>query len=587
MKQLRNTKQYLLPERKPIMQQGKYDIYPAFRLHDGLICSGFESLADEMLKHKIVILDGYVGVFFEELRQIFQVIFIEKGISVCWRNIDLALKTEAQIDDLTAPFTGGDDPVFGSCTTLDLIDFFDIQKLKQIDLDPDFDVNIIYGTGAYLAGKKGLLMYFDMPKNELQFRARAGSICNLGVKSPADIKSMYKRFYFVDWIVLNRHKQKILPEIEIIADTQRSGEVNWAFAQHIRQGLHAMSRSCFRVRPWFEPGVWGGNWIRENIDGLNSDVPNYAWSFEMIVPENGIVFESSCLLLEISFDFLMFQEARAVLGDAWKTYGVEFPIRFDFLDTFDGGDLSVQCHPDLEYIKKHFNESITQEECYYIIDCKPGSVVYLGFNEDIDPKAFKRALDDSFTNAESLEIEKYVRKITVSKHDFFLIPPGTIHGSGKDNMVLEISSTPYIYTFKMYDWLRPDLDGKPRPLNIERGMENLRFDRKGPYVQEQLISKPVLLDSAEGYEIYHLPTHPEQLYDVHRLYLKSKVKLDTNDKALVMNLVEGSYIILEFENGYRQIFNYAETFVVAAEAGLFSIINETDTGSIVVMAFVK
>lgn len=583
----RNTGQYLLPVTKESSRAEKYDIYPTFNAGADKFFTGFDLLAKRLKEYQVIIIDGYNGVFFDHFRRNLEKCLKNFGYSTSWTETTLFLKSPDVIKSMTSPFLGGSDPLFGTRCTLDLKDFFCMDQLRSCKLDKEKDIQVIIGPGASLSGHSGLIIYIDIPKNEIQFRARAGTVSSLGAPGITDPQALYKCFYFVEWIVLNKHKEKLLPAADIYIDGQRPDDPVWTDAEVVRNALHTMSRNALRARPWFEPGPWGGTWIKDHVTGLNKNVPNYAWSFELITPENGLILESSSVLLEVSFDCLMFLEAESVLGDCFQRFGCEFPIRFDFLDTFNGGNLSIQCHPGSEYICRHFGETLPQEETYYILDSKEDSAVFLGFRDDVNPEKFRQELEISFNEKREICPEKYIQKIPSKKHDLFLIPSGTIHGSGKNNLVLEISSTPYIFTFKLYDWLRPGLTGELRPLNIARGMENIFFDRCGKYVSDKLVSKPVLKDSGEDWQLFHLPTHETHLYDIMRFHFKKSIDVLTHNKCLIMNLVEGDVVEVETENGFLQKFCYAETFIIPAAAGRITVTNTSKNEAVLIYAFVK
>jgi mannose-6-phosphate isomerase class I len=583
----RKTTQDLLPLSVSATPRGVYDMYPAHPVGPSKIEVGFQALAEKLRGERCVILEGYDGVMWQQFHQDLGKALEAEGRQVAWHAITDVLRPEKEINALIEPFLEGGDPLFGKRCTKQLSDFYDSQKIAGLQPDPDADLNVIYGPGASLAGWEGVLIYADVPKNEIQYRSRAGSVTNLGASKPETPKNMYKRYYFVDWVVLDQHKARVMPKADFIIDAQRPQEPTWMHVEDMRQSLREISRNYFRVRPWFYSTLWGGQWMLKKIPGLPRDVPNYAVSFELIVPENGLLLESGGLLMEISFDQLMFQEYHAVMGRFADRFGYEFPIRFDFLDTFDGGNLSIQVHPRPAYIREHFGETFTQDETYYILDCEPSARVYLGFQEDIDPKTFRQTVEQCFQTGEEMDADRFVNSVPSHKHDLFLIPGGTIHGSGKDNLVLEISATTYIFTFRMYDWQRLGLDGKPRRLNINRAFENLCFDRKGEWVLDNLVSKPRVIREERDGRLLHLPTHPEHFYQVHRYEFVHQVEATTEGSPHVLSLVEGESMILETAGGKRQRFNYAETFVVPAAAESYRLVNEGDEEVKVVCASLK
>jgi mannose-6-phosphate isomerase class I len=588
----RKTSQALAPATHTPLEAA-YNIYPGYPIGPNRIQLGFPSLAQEIAKAQRVVIDGMGGVLWEDFRARLQQALEPLGVKFEWMDVAVALKSPSEVESIVAPFLGGDDPLFGTRNNRLLHEFFVLEKLSALAARFASEKRVIvYGTGAALvppadSQPSHLFIYVDVPKNEIQFRARAGSITNLGAAQPQDPKVMYKRFYFADWPALRTHQAQLLPGLDLIVDGQRPDEPSFMTGADLRSGLAKAARSWCRVRPWFEPGPWGGQWMRHRFPGLDGDFPNLAWSFELISPENGLPFQSGGRLLEVSFDFLMAQEHGAVLGEFAECFGHEFPIRFDYLDTFKGGNLSVQCHPRPEYAWRHFGERFTQDETYYLTDCAPDAQVYLGFQPGVEPGDFRRALQTSFREASTLRVEQFVQAQPARKHSLYLIPNGTIHCSAKNNLVLEISATPYIFTFKMYDWMRLDLDGRPRPLNIERAMENLYFDRQGGRLAREFVSQPRCLAHGDDWELIHLPTHADHIYDVHRFDFSTSVDSATKGSPHVLNVVEGGPVVLETPEAPAQAFAFAETFIVPAGTARYTLRSQNAQPVKVVKAFLK
>ena len=140
-------------------------------------------------------------------------------------------------------------------------------------------------------------------------------------------------------------------------------------------------------------------------------------------------------------------------------------------------------------------------------------------------------------------------------------------------MVLEISATPYIFTFKMWDWGRAGLDGKPRPIHLNHGAANIQWDRTRHWVKEQLINKFAPTAAGDGWREERTGLHEREFIETHRHWFTKSVPHHTRGGVNVLNLVAGEEAVVESPDAAFEPFvvHYAETFIVPAIIGSYTI----------------
>ncbi|MBB6671201.1 class I mannose-6-phosphate isomerase [Cohnella nanjingensis] len=470
-----------------------------------------------------------------------------------------------------------EDRVFGYKASFTIDEFYDEERLaaaaRQVR-EVEEGVVLVIGFGASLVAKGDVLIYADLARWEIQQRYRSREFGNWRADNEdEDILRKYKRGFFVEWRTADRLKRSLLGGADYYLDTNRRDDPRMVTGAALFAGMRQTVQRPFRLVPYFDPGVWGGNWLEAHI-GLEPKGNPYAWGFDGVPEENSLLFLYGDVQIELPSMNVVFFESKALLGErVYARFGAEFPIRFDFLDTIGGQNLSLQVHPLTDYIQQHFGMSYTQDESYYILEAKEGANVYLGLKEDVDPDAMMADLERAQAGDRSFPADRHVNAFPARKHDHFLIPAGTVHCSCTDTMVLEISATPYIFTFKLWDWDRLGLDGKPRPVHLEHGRRNIQWDRRTEWVRENLVDRIEPVAAGEGWSEERTGLHELEFIETRRHWFTDTVPHHTNDGVQMLNLVEGEEAVVESPTGAFEPFvvRYAETFIVPAAVGAYTI----------------
>ncbi len=551
--------------------KSEYDRFPKTTIKNHKAFRGYDEIYQELNQKinnsSVVVFDYYPGVDEEEVYELIKRFNFSLEINMHDIFKDGKTMTEQMKYNLT------DDRVFGKMYYGNLLDFMDEEKLQRAKdkVNECKDSVIIYGVGAGLITHGDIYVYFDMARWEIQLRYRKGMPNYNATNYDEDILKKYKRGYFIEWRIVDKHKAERFESFDYVVDTNASNDPKMISKDTFIESLKRLAQKPFRTVPYFDPGVWGGQWMKE-VCNLDTNQSNYAWSFDGVPEENSILFDYDGVTFELPAMDLVLYQPKELLGEqVYSRFGAEFPIRFDFLDTMEGQNLSLQVHPLTEYIKKNFGMSYTQDESYYILDAKEDAHVYLGLKEGIDKEEMIRDLESAQRKEIVFDADKYINKFPAKKHDHFLIPAGTCHCSGKNAMVLEISATPYIFTFKLWDWQRLGLDGLPRPINIEHGKHVIQWDRTTEWVKEHLVNSIYEVKEEENdCKIEHTGLHELEFIETRRYTVKDNSFHKTNGTVNMLNLIDGKSAIIEgdFE---PFIVHYAETFIIPASIKEYTI----------------
>lgn len=542
----------------------------------------------------IIALDGYTGARFDQTINLISQNLKLKSIEVKTFDFKNVLKPAAELDALFAENLKEDkekDPVllYGKLFNGSYEDLFDTEKLAQFEAkikefkkEGGQKVYIVYGQGCTLKMFRpyyDLVSYFDVTPKEVILRARKGMFANLGDCTAKPIKALLRRCYYIDFEVAGHLRWDLIKDnaIDFYIASNDLNKLQLLPKESFSAITSALVKCPMRCKPVYLEGVWGGHYITK-LRNLPDEMVNAAWVFDLIPLEVSIVVEAGKQLLEFPFFTFVQKQGNELMGsDCMKKFGGYFPIRFNYDDSYhSSGNMSIQVHSGHNYNVENYGEHGRQDESYYIIATGHGAKTYVGFNEGIDPKEFIAEAKKSEKEFTPVDYQKYVSHINSVPGTQVMLPAGTIHSSGRNQVILEIGSLSIgSYTYKMYDYLRADLDGIPRPIHTYHGEKVLRTERTTSWVRENLVQEPRLVESGNGWAEYVVGEHDLLYFSLRRLEFEKEVEGDTNGIFHVLTLVDGEKVLVQSldnpELSYTQ--NYLDVVVVPANMGRYIVKN--------------
>lgn len=454
---------------------------------------------------------------------------------------------------------------------------------------------LIYGFGSThseeLRELVDKIIYMDVIPKEAVLRAKSGRMVNIGDKVAKPFKQMMRRAYYVDFDISLLLRRELMRNGCVDFYIDSTNEYRMLPKKAFDETMHALAQQPFRTTPVYIEGVWGGQFVKK-LRNVPEVMKNIAWSFDFIPMEVSVRIEIGDDIMSFPFYTFLQNEETAIMGERCvDKFDGFFPIRFNYDDTYhSSGNMSIQVHSGAEYNKENFGEFGRQDESYYIVEAGHGAKTYLGFREEIDPDEFLEKAKESEKKHTVIDYKKYINAVDSKPGVQVMIPAGTIHASGQNQVILEIGSlTVGSYTYKLYDYLRLDIDGVPRPIHTYHGENVLRKERKANWINSNVVQTPRVVREGENWRETILGEHELLYFSLRHLEFETEIEDDTNGKFHVLSLVNGRQVMIESIDNpsvcYKQ--NFMDIIVIPASVGRYRIRNLTNNPVIIHKTMLK
>ena len=558
-----------------------------------LICSQY--------KNGLLLIDGYLTTDMEKFAKLIR----KEASANKIVNIRSLYKTKSEIDDIVSnslPDDRESDPrlIYGKLYPGEIKDFLDQKKVDEFirNLDQDHKT-ILFGNGclidrfADIACKK---VFIDMTPKDTGLRINRKKYINLGNKEECDFDVMSRRAYFVDVeLIIKIRRYALVNElIDYYILENSNEEFTYVESSAFKSILEKASHQPLRPKPFYVEGVWGGQFIKKLRHIPDDLVEKVSWSFEFIPTEASMAFMIDSYYLDIPFLTMMDVVGKNLVGkELYSRFNGYFPIRFNYDDTWhSNGNMSIQCHPNDDMARRIHGDYAGQCEAYYIVTAGHDARTYLGFKNGADGKKFLNLCKDSETNGKLVPYQDYVNKIESKTGLQVFIPSGTIHGSGRNQLVLELGTlTINAYTYKIYDYCRTGLDGRPRPIHSKYSEEALVFDRDENWVRRNIAIDPVLYDEQQDYKEFIVGQHELLYFETHKVNLNTGGIYRGKNKNgfCVITIVDGENVEIRSEDDCEKKYlaKYLDVVLIPAAIKNYAVVNIGKQPVVLHKAFVR